>query len=108
RRGRTDGSAFAKDVQALLQRFARDYAKRRIARSARQAGRSNRTRHGHGLDVRASRIGIWPKGSTRCRMGWRDSRACGMPDQSVLVAGEGFAREVGRAFRCRGLCEELL
>ena len=50
-----DGSAAAENVQALLPRFAGDHAQHRIAGSARQAGRSHRTRHRHGVDIRAAR-----------------------------------------------------
>ena len=50
RRSRPNGPAAAENVQALLQRFAGDYAQRRIARGARQAGRPNGIGHGYGMD----------------------------------------------------------
>ena len=43
--------------------------KRGIAGCAQQTGSGERSRHGHGMDVRAAPAGVWPQGTARCRLG---------------------------------------
>ena len=52
------------DVRPLLPPFFNHHAKRGIAGGAQQTGSGERSRHGHGMDVRAAPAGVRPQGTT--------------------------------------------